>query len=360
MAVRREIIAGLASFLPTQFGCRALIAILGAWGALCVATTPVAAQGNGPVIRPAEHGVFDTSDAALLVKLPGFESRFATVNGVRLHYVIGGTGDPLVLIPGHPETWWAYHKIMPGLARDFRVIAVDIRGMGGSEAPDGGYDKKIMAEDVFQLVRQLGFSKVNVAGHDIGAMVAFSLAANHPEATTKLALLDVPHPDESWYSFPMLPREGQFGDKIDSTHPPYPWWFAFHQVRGLDEKLLAGNGMREYIAWLFNYMLVDNAKIEPIDLAVYSDAYSTPNGIRAGHAWYQAWPTDIRDQKTYPKLAMPVLGLGAENTGWVWLQITRQHATDVRLTKVENSGHFIVMEQPDFVAQQLTSFFKDR
>lgn len=318
---------------------------------------PPAVATQKTAIRPVPHGRFDTSDEALVRRIPGFESRFANVNGIRMHYVIGGSGTPLVLVPGHPETWWAYHKIMPALARGHRVIVVDIRGMGSSEAPAGGYDKKTMSEDIFQLVRGLGLQKVDIAGHDIGAMTAFSFAANHPDATIKLALLDVPHPDESWYEFPMLPKEGQFGDKIDADHPPYPWWFAFHQVRGLDERLLAGNGMREYIAWLFNYMLEDNSKLEPLDLAVYGDAYSTPAGIRAGHAWYQAWPRDIEDQKGYAKLTMPVLGLGAENTGWTWLQITRKHATDVKLVKVERSGHFMVIEQPQFVTEQLLAFF---
>lgn len=326
--------------------------------AVALTVLSAVATGRAAPLRPVPHGRFDTSDAALVKMVPGFESRFATVNGVRLRYVIGGQGTPLVLIPGHPENWWAYHKIMPTLSRRFRVIVVDIRGMGSSDAPAAGYDKKTMAEDIFQLVQHLGFKRVNMTGHDIGAMIAFSFAANHPEATTKLVLLDVPHPDETWYQFTMLPKEGQFGEKIDAEHPPYPWWFAFHQVRGLDEKLLEGDNMREYIAWLFNYMLEDNAKIELIDLAVYGDAYSSPDKIRAGHAWYQAWPRDINDQKKYPKLTMPVLGLGAEYTGWNWLQIERNHATNFKLVKVENSGHFIVMEQPEFVVEQLLAFFR--
>ncbi|WP_219094243.1 alpha/beta fold hydrolase [Pseudomonas sp. UMAB-40] len=303
---------------------------------------------------------FDTSDDALVKRIPGFESRFATVNGVTLHYVIGGKGPPLILLPGHPETWWAYHNVMEPLSKSYQVIVVDIRGMGSSQAPERGYDKKTMAEDIFQLIASLGFTAVNIAGHDIGAMVAFSLAANHPEVVTRLALLDVPHPDESWFEFSMLPREGTFGDKIDAEHPPYPWWFAFHQVQGLGESLLSGNGMRNYIAWLFNYMLANRSRIDPIDLAVYGDAYSSTDGIRAGHAWYRAWPRDINDQKAYARLTMPVLGLGAEHTGWHWLQITAQHATDFRLEKVEDSGHFIVMEQPEFVTEQLLNFFDEQ
>lgn len=345
-----------------------LSAVLAATFLLGSTAAPNLAAGQtapGGAVREAQaplqfvpQGRFDTSDAALVKRLPGFQNRYATVNGVRLHYVIGGRGTPLVLLPGHPETWWAYRKIMPELARQHTVIVLDIRGMGSSDAPAGGYDKKTMAEDVHQLVRQLGYKKVNIAGHDIGAMVAFSFAANHPEATSKLALLDVPHPDESWLEFPILPKEGQFGDNIDAAHPPYPWWFAFHQVRGLDETLLAGDGMRAYIAWLFSYMLDDNAKMEPIDLAVYGDAYSSPDDIRAGHDWYRAWPRDINDQKSYAKVTMPVLGLGATHTGLNWLQITREQATDFKLVEVKNSGHFMLMEQPEFVTGQLLTFFR--
>ena len=158
----------------------------------------------------------DVSDVALVKSLPGFENGYADVNGTRLHYVIGGKGAPLVLLPGWPQTWWEFHKIMPALAEKYRVIAVDLRGMGGSAKPPGGYDKKTMARDIYELVRQLGFEKVNIAGHDIGSMVAFSFAANHPGATSKLALLDVPHPDEFFSEIRMLPQHGKFGHKIDA------------------------------------------------------------------------------------------------------------------------------------------------
>jgi hypothetical protein len=88
---------------------------------------------------------YNVSDAALVKTLPGFNSSFATVNGIRLHYVAGGEGDPVFLLPGWPETWWSYHKIMPELAKRHRVISIDLRGMGSSDKPTGGYDKKSMA-----------------------------------------------------------------------------------------------------------------------------------------------------------------------------------------------------------------------
>ena len=109
---------------------------------------------------------YNVSDAALVKTLPGFNSSFATVNGIRLHYVAGGEGDPVFLLPGWPETWWSYHKIMPELAKRHRVISIDLRGMGSSDKPAGGYDKKSTAGDISELVRQLGYKQVDVIGHD--------------------------------------------------------------------------------------------------------------------------------------------------------------------------------------------------
>jgi pimeloyl-ACP methyl ester carboxylesterase len=118
----------------------------------------------------------DTSDAPLAASLPGdFRNGYGEVNGTRIHYVEGGKGTPVLLLPGWPQTWWEFHKIMPELAKRHRVIAVDLRGMGGSAKPGLGYDKKNMAKDIHELTQALGYKQVNIAGHDIGAMVAYSI-----------------------------------------------------------------------------------------------------------------------------------------------------------------------------------------
>jgi pimeloyl-ACP methyl ester carboxylesterase len=325
----------------------ALALVLGC-GSASIAAAETAALGSSTASS-------DVSDAALVRTLPGFENGYADVNGTQLHYVAGGKGQPLVLLPGWPETWWEFHLIMPTLAARFRVIAVDLRGMGGSAKPQSGYDKKNMAEDIYQLVRLLGYDKVNVAGHDIGSMVAFSFAANHSEATLKLALLDVPHPDEFFSEIRMLPEPGKFGAKIDDEHPGYPWWFAFHQVKGLPERVLEGR-FQIYQDFLIDYLLKDSKSIGARDRAIYAAAYSSPDAIRAGDAWYQTFPQDIIDSKIYKKLEMPVLGLGS--TGYTWLKAAvTPKATNFRLVKVENSGHFMQEEQPEFVARTLVEFF---
>jgi pimeloyl-ACP methyl ester carboxylesterase len=319
-----------------------------------VGTTSVPAAETAPKTGAREAS--DVSDAALVSSLPGFENGYANVNGTRLHYVAGGKGARLIMLPGWPETWWEFHLVMPTLAAQYRVIAVDLRGMGGSAKPQSGYDKKTMAEDIYELVRLLGYDKVNVAGHDIGSMVAFSFAANHPEATLKVALMDVPHPDEFFSEIRMLPEAGKFGDKIDDEHPGYPWWFAFHQVKGLPERVLEGR-FQIYQDFLIDYLIKDSKSIGPHDRAVYAAAYSSADAIRAGDAWYQTFSQDIIDSKTYKKLEMPVLGLGS--TGYTWLKAAvTPKATNFRLVKVENSGHFIQEEQPEFVVKTLLEFFQ--
>jgi pimeloyl-ACP methyl ester carboxylesterase len=293
------------------------------------------------------------SDAALVKCLPGFSNHFATVNGIRLHYVAGGAGTPIFLLPGWPETWWAYHKIMADLAKNHRVISLDLRGMGSSDKPDAGYDKKNRAKDVSELIHQLGYQRVDVVGHDIGAMVAFSLAANHADQVRKLVMLDVAHPSSGYLKIPMLPGVGTFGEKIDEDHP-YLWWFAFHQVKGLSEELLEGRvGLEQ--AWFFRHMLKDETAIDARDRAVYAKAYSGRHAIRASNGWYQTFPQDIVDDSTYQKLAMPVLGLGG--TGYQRLKATLDaKAIESKTFKVEGSGHFIAEEKPAALLNYLKNF----
>lgn len=277
--------------------------------------------------------------------LPGFRSGYANVNGIRMHYVTGGRGRPLVLVPGWPQTWWEFRKIMPALAGRYRVIAVDLRGQGGSDKPPGGYDKKTMARDVYELVRALGYSTVDIAGHDIGAMVAFSFAVNHPDATRSVTVMDVGHPDESLFDIPLLAPPGV---------PVHVWWFAFNQVRGLPEALLAGR-FRVMVDWLFDNLLVNPAAIGDRDRAIYAAAYNRPDAIRAGNAWYQAFYQDIEDQKAYGKVTAPMLGLAASYNDTLEHTLP-QKGTDVHLAKIADTGHFFPEEQPEALVKALTQF----
>ncbi|GGV38219.1 alpha/beta fold hydrolase [Streptomyces spectabilis] len=296
------------------------------------------------------------TDEELARSLEGdFTSAHAEVNGVRLHYVAGGSGDPLVLLGGWPQTWWQFHKVMPALARRYRVIAVDLRGMGGSAKPESGYDKKTMAQDVYELVRHLGHGRVHIAGHDIGAMVAHAFAANHPEATRKLALLDVAHPDPTLRELTLLPAVDA-GTDWETAPGIYLWWFAFNQVKGLPEQLLDGRS-RLLVDWLFGYMLKDQSSIDERSRAVYAAAYATPDAVRAGNAWYQTFRQDIDDFETYDRVGAPVLALAGDRNHAYLSAILPGHAKDVRVERIPDSGHYLPEEQPEQVTAKLTDFF---
>jgi pimeloyl-ACP methyl ester carboxylesterase len=339
-------------------------AVSAAFAGLMVTASPNYAHAASPsrtdatsVHRSTKAKVGDVSDAALVKSLPGFRNGYAEVNGVRLHYVVGGTGEPLVLLPGWPETWWTFHKIMPALAGQHTVIAVDLRGMGASSRPADGYDKKTMAADIHELVQSLGYDKATIAGHDIGSAVAFAYAENYPQATDKLVMMELPHPDDSLLTFPLLPAQGTFGDKLGSSRP-YLWWFAFNQVNGLPEKLLAGH-IRVEQDWLFKYFLVDENAVDARDRAVYERAYNSADAIRASNAWYQTLTQDVSDNKSYGTLQMPVLAMGGPAYGWM-KKVVSQKTANLTAVNVENSGHFVQEEQPEFVTKTMVDFLQGR
>ncbi|MFC9298063.1 alpha/beta fold hydrolase [Streptomyces sp. NPDC057011] len=288
-------------------------------------------------------------DASLAASLEGgFTSHHADVNGTRLHYVEGGSGEPLVLLGGWPQTWWQWHKVMPALARRYRVIAVDLRGMGSSDKPQEGYDKKTMAADIRALLTHLGLERAHIAGHDIGAMVAYAFAANHPEAIGRAALLDVSHPEESWMRMPLIPEPGT---------PRHLWWFAFNQVHGLPEQLLAGRS-RLLLDWLFGAGTADPASVDAHARAVYARAYDTPEAIRAGNDWYRTFVQDIADLAGYAPVTAPLLALGGEYSNHdVLAEAVPALGTDTRVVRVDGSGHYLPEEQPEFVTAELTRFF---
>jgi pimeloyl-ACP methyl ester carboxylesterase len=242
---------------------------------------------------------------------------------------------------------------MPALAAEGRrVVAVDLPGSGASDKPAGGYDKKSLAATMCGLVRALGYERVDIAGHDVGAMVAFSFAANHPGVARRVALLDMVHPDPFLYGIPILP-------------PPnveaFPWWFAFNQVQGLPEALLAGRA-RYLVDWVVDTFAGDPASVSAHDRAVYAHAYNKPQAIRSSNCWYQTFGQDIADLAGYAKTSVPLYAicsnLGGNNPYAAHIaQVLPTEGTDTRVEVLAGSGHFLAEEKPVELTAMLTGFF---
>ncbi|VFA97821.1 alpha/beta fold hydrolase [Nocardia cyriacigeorgica] len=297
------------------------------------------------------------TDAELAASLDGdFTSAHAEVNGIRLHHVTGGAGDPVILLGGWPQTWWQFRKVMPELARRYQVTAVDLRGMGGSDKPDAGYDKKTMAADIRALIDHLGHERAFIVGHDIGAAVAYHLAANFPEAVRRLVTLDLGVPDESWLAIPMLPSSDEQVAALAEGRGGYPWWFGLNQLPDLPERLLAGR-FRLLIDWLYGHMLVDQDSVDEDARRIYAAAYDSPEAIRAGNRWYQTMRRDVADLAGYAPVAIPILTLAGEDSYPVLREQMADKGTDVRVVAVPGSGHYIPEEQPEFLLAELTAFF---
>src|SRR5580700_10361844 len=183
----------------------------------------------------------------------GFVSDTAQVNGTTLHYVRGGTGTAIMLLHGFPEDWYSFHRVMPLLAKQFTVVAADLRGIGGSAATAGGYDAANMAKDVHQLVDGLHLEHVYVVGHDIGGMVAYAFVRRYPRTSRGVMLLDAP-----------VPGLGPW-DAVKTN--PITWHIHFQQTPDLPEQLIAG---REAI-YLRHFL--DSDTFSDADLARYDRAF---------------------------------------------------------------------------------------
>jgi len=272
------------------------------------------------------------------------EHHQADLGDVRLHYVTAGTGFPVVLLHGWPQSWFEWRHIIPGLQERFRVIAPDLRGLGDSSRPADGYDKKTVAHDVWRLVTEvLGVSRFHLVGHDWGGPTAYALAAAHPDAVRTLTILDVTIPGDS------SPNISQGGRR---------WHHALHQTPDLPEALITG---REdiYLGWFYrNYGARPDA-ISDADIAEYLRIYRQPGALRAGFAYYRAIPRDIVDNAATAaafKLPMPVLALGGDRSwgrGMEVVESLRRVAVDVRGGVIENCGHWIPEEQPADLLRRL-------
>jgi pimeloyl-ACP methyl ester carboxylesterase len=272
-----------------------------------------------------------------------FASETVTVNGSTLHYVRGGKGPAVILIHGFPQDWFEYRAIMPRLAEQFTVIAVDLRGVGGSTATTGSYDAANMAEDVYQLAAALKLERVYIVGHDIGGMVAYAFVRRYPEMTRGAMILDVPLPGiEGW--------EEIQGD-------PSIWHVRFMQVPELPEKLVKGRSA-DYLDYFFQFAQFSQSEKEH-----YVKAYSSAAQLHAAFEMYRAFPANAQfNAAQRGPNDVPLFYGAGESSPFAKLVpkfaegLRANGCTHVETGLIHGAVHYVVEDQPEAVTDLITQY----
>jgi pimeloyl-ACP methyl ester carboxylesterase len=276
-------------------------------------------------------------------------SAFASVNGVRIHYVTAGRGPVVVLLHGYPETWYDWRLVIPKLAATYTIIAPDMRGLGDSSRPsDGDYTKKAVADDIYQLVAKLGYKQVNIVGQDMGGPVAIAYAAAHPKAVKKVVFIESGIPGEGLES------------AMDTAHGG-SWHFGFFATPEIPEMLIHGREKEFYTAWAYHGAFVRHKEVfTPVVIDEYLRHYAAPGGLTAGFGYYRAFAQDAKENAaTFAtmKLSMPVLAVGADHSfGEFSAKNARNVAINVEAVMIEDCGHFVNEEKPDELAKVILDF----
>jgi pimeloyl-ACP methyl ester carboxylesterase len=279
--------------------------------------------------------------------IPGVTHHQADVNGAQLHFVSAGTsGSPILLVHGWPETWWAFRKVMPMLAAEHRVFAVDLRGFGDSSTADGSYDAATSAEDLHHLVEQLGIGPVHVLCQDISGGLGFRFAATHPDDVLSVIAVET--------------TLAGFGlESLADVNHGGSWHVGFLGAPGVPTMLLPGHE-RELIAdWAYPMMTAVPGSITEADIDEFTRTYARPNGWRGTEGLYQSIFTDAGQTRALAEsqpLAVPVLTVGAFSaplTEQTFRQVAAGSVTSVRL---EGVGHLVAQEAPDALSAAILKF----
>jgi pimeloyl-ACP methyl ester carboxylesterase len=274
------------------------------------------------------------------------ESRFADVNGLKMHYLQAGkSGSAVILIHGYAQNSHMWRPLMTELGKTHRVIAPDLRGFGDTTKAETGYDKKTMAQDVHALARSLGIEKVGIVGHDIGLMVAYAYAAQYPAEVDRIALLDA-----------FIPG---IGDTTNLFLLKDLWHFHFY---GPTPLALVKGRERIYFEHFWNDFAANSAKsVSEADRRFYTSKYAQSGAMKAGMEVFRAFDQDAKDNAQFAKtkLGMPMLVLGGEKSGGDFLiSQARLVADNVDGVIITGSGHWLIDEAPDQVIPRLVAFFK--
>ncbi len=288
------------------------------------------------------------SDNTIGTALTGISHHHAQVNGTTLHYVSAGTtGSPVLLVHGFPETWWTFRKLLPLLAKNHRVFAVDLRGFGDSDNGSGMYDSKTSAEDLHLLIEELGVGPVHLTGQDISGATVLRLATTHPEDVLSFTAIEMGLPG---FGLEML---------ADVTHGG-TWYIGVLVAPNIPEMLLTGRE-REFLGqFAFPAMSATPGAITEADIDEFVRTYSRPDGWRGAIGLYQSMlqeGEDIAALVAAHKLSMPVLAIGAGGGEFTFATMSQVASGQVRSVFLDGVGHYAALEAPEKVADALLEFF---
>ncbi|MFT3745899.1 MAG: alpha/beta hydrolase [Pyrinomonadaceae bacterium] len=278
---------------------------------------------------------------------PAYESKMASVNGVKVHYLKAGTGkNALVFLHGFGETSHMWTTMFEEFGKDFTIIAPDLRGIGESSQPATGYDKKTAAVDVHELVKSLGYKKIDMVGHDIGLMVAYAYAAQFPDEVEKLALLEAP-----------IPGIGNYWDQIFNNEKTW----HFHFVESAYALPLVKGRERVFLSHFWDELAANDKGMSEESRVRYTKAYAKEGVMRAAFELFKAFNrADAEDNRKFAltKLTMPVLTIAGDGSMGALLEgQAKMVATDVRSVVFANTGHWLTEERPAETKSELRKFF---
>ncbi|WP_191297083.1 alpha/beta fold hydrolase [Lentzea cavernae] len=277
-----------------------------------------------------------------------FRHEFADVDGLRMHYVKGGSGSPVVLVHGWPQTWYGWWPIMPALAERHTVYALDLPGLGDSTGTPKSYDKAALARHVHALTSELGLQNASIVGHDLGAAVAFQYASQFPQDTARLGYLDLPLP----------------GPAIDArTYRGLSWHIAFHSQPRVPEAVVQ-NDVRDYLELFYPQVSYQGSafggtstKSPFADDEIDEYARTYGKTLKNGFELYRALDQDVRDTEAARPVQAPTLVMAAEGQAEAIKGTVAPRATNVvGALDVPKAGHWLVEENPEFVAAELLRF----
>ena len=276
-----------------------------------------------------------------------YESGTANVNGVKIHYLKSGTGKkPLVLIHGFGDTSRMWIPLFAEFGKDYTIVAPDMRGLGDSSRPESGYDKKTVANDIRGLVKSLGYEKIDLAGHDIGLMVAYAYAAQYPNEVEKLALLEAP-----------IPGIGDIWDKVYTT----PALWHFHFVNSPIALELVKGRERLFLEHFWQTLSPHPETFSESDRQIYAKSYAQEGAMRAAFELFKAFNTqDAEDNRKFAttKLPMPILTIEGDKAMAGALEIQAKLVADnVTSVKLVDTGHWLMEQRPAETIAELKKFF---